>query len=985
MKTRRAIVRTTKWRRIRFTCALVLVISIGAPLPFVDAVVSAFSEAWHATGKRLALQFRSQEILPQDSKHDYAQRIQVPAGKTREITSNDPIASAIIIDPDIATAEIKGDRTVVITGLMIGATILITSGKNGRTTYAIDVERPIVVKPPKTDEERRAEHPESSSGSSTFSFTPGLNGGPSVLRFNFDYRQKLANKRTLSISSEMFRFFGGGDRALTLPLGLSFGANRLKIGFDSPTTRLDLLDSDLEISPLGFSGYTLRGLHFVSTPNSRWHGIELFAGNARPQLTLFNKGEGRLAGAIITLISSKSLRIRSGIFFVAPSRNAASVSGLDKPKGGLVLQTDVRYSPDDKTNAEGEMAYGNGGLSWRARLDVRRGSFTFNGEVSHLDSRSPMIAIGAQAGGHTSAAFNLQWQPNARFNAMVSYNRTTNAPQLGSGRVQLNSQEFVVSANYSPTRKAHLGFSINQQTISAPTSALVPFLLNLQTRSAVIKYDQLIGRHLSNNLEVRLIQSREANTDSQMNRGVNVREQLRYTSKIGSVTGFVNYRSNTSSLESLILRNPALLPLEFRAAFAADPQRFFLTNRDALPLLLNGIQLPLTRNSEAGVRFQSAFTRLNVAADMTYSAGKFGAGQQRALATSVSANLRIDAANSVQVSASRVFTFSGTASHTALTVSYAHRFGAGSGGGFQFSTLLGLGRGRIQGRVFMDLNNNGQQDPDEQGVPGMNIQLDGNKSVVTDSRGDFTFGALEPGDFDIALISDHLGVTLRASTATSQHLSLAPHQTINFNFGLTNSGFVAGRVFNDLFLTGEQSAGEAPGLGAVKLILHAVDGNTLRAPGGRQTIRIADGNGGYEFRNLAPGKYILEIDPSTLPENFSLPVNLIWPVTINPLQGFYLDLPFAAQRAVSGIVYIDRNSNGRFDPDTDQVMGGARVVAGKSEAVTSTQGLYLLRNLPAGKIDIQVSFPAQKARTVLHLDLGPEAILRTRVNLKLTE
>jgi hypothetical protein len=66
-------------------------------------------------------------------------------------------------------------------------------------------------------------------------------------------------------------------------------------------------------------------------------------------------------------------------------------------------------------------------------------------------------------------------------------------------------------------------------------------------------------------------------------------------------------------------------------------------------------------------------------------------------------------------------------------------------------------------------------------------------------------------------------------------------------------------------------------------------------------------------------------------------------------------------------------------------VGGARVVAGKSEAVTSTQGLYLLRNLPAGKIDIQVSFPAQKERTVLHLDLGPEAILRTRVNLKVTE
>lgn len=964
---------------------MLLVISIGAPLPFVDTVVSAFSDAWHAGTRVLRQQSKSQEVLPPAPQRDYAQRIQLAAGKIREVTSNDSIGSAIIIDPDIATAEIKGDRIVVIAGLTIGSTILIISGKSGRTTYAVDVGPPIVAKRPKTDDERRAEHPELSSGSSSLSFTPGLNGGPSVLRYNFDYRRKLPNSRTLRMSSEMFRFFGGGDRALTLPLGIGFGANRLKLGLDSPTTRLDVLDSELEISPLGFSGYTLRGLHFVSTPESRWRGIEIFAGNARPQLTLFSKGEGRLAGAIVPLIGSKSLRIRSGIFFVAPSQNLVQLNGLNKAKSGLVVQTDVRYAPDDKTNAEGEMAYGNGGLSWRARLDLRHGAFNFNGDVSHLDSRSPMIAIGAQAGGRTSASFSLQWQPGARFNAMASYNRTTNAPVGGSGRIQLNSREFFVSANYSPTRNAHLGFSVNQQTIAASVSTLVPFLLNLQTRSAVIKYDQILGRHLNNNLEFRFIQSHEANTDSRMNRGISLREQLRYTWRRGSLTGFVNYRSNTSSLESLILRNPALLPLEFRAAFAADPQRFFLANRNALPLLLNGIQLPLTRNSEAGMRLQSAFTRLNVAADTVYSVGKLAGSDQRTLTTSLSANLRIDAANSVQVSASHAFTFSGKGSHTALTVSYAHRFGAGSGGGFQFSKLLGLGRGRIQGCVFMDLNSNGQQDPDEQGMAGMNIQLDGSKSVVTDSRGDFTFGSLEPGDFDIALISDHLGVTLRASTATSQHLSLAPHQTINFNFGLTNNGFIAGRVFNDLLLTGEQTAGEAPGLGAVKLILHSTDVNVRTGPASNSIVRIADGNGSYDFRNLAPGKYILEIDPATLPENFGWPANMTWPITISSLQGFYLDLPFAAQRAVSGSVYIDRNGNGQFDPDTDQVVEGVRVVAGKSEAVTSRQGVYLLRNLPAGKIEIQVFFPAQKARAVLHLDLGPEAILRTRVNLKISE
>ena len=42
-------------------------------------------------------------------------------------------------------------------------------------------------------------------------------------------------------------------------------------------------------------------------------------------------------------------------------------------------------------------------------------------------------------------------------------------------------------------------------------------------------------------------------------------------------------------------------------------------------------------------------------------------------------------------------------------------------------------------------------------------------------------------------------------------------------------------------------------------------------------IQIVDGSGLYEFRNLAPGKYILEIDSATLPEDFRLPVQMSWP------------------------------------------------------------------------------------------------------------
>ncbi len=97
----------------------------------------------------------------------------------------------------------------------------------------------------------------------------------------------------------------------------------------------------------------------------------------------------------------------------------------------------------------------------------------------------------------------------------------------------------------------------------------------------------------------------------------------------GSVTGFINYRNNTPSLTSLIVRNPALLPVEFRAAFTADPVRFLRRYRDALPQLLNGVELPLARNTEAGLRLQAAFSRVNLTSEVVFSAGKLQSLSQR--------------------------------------------------------------------------------------------------------------------------------------------------------------------------------------------------------------------------------------------------------------------------------------------------------------------------------------------------------------------
>ncbi|HEV7843679.1 MAG TPA: hypothetical protein VGO69_08265, partial [Pyrinomonadaceae bacterium] len=508
----------------------------------------------------------------------------------------------------------------------------------------------------------------------------------------------MSASRTLRASGEIFNFAGRGQRGLAQPPGTNFGVNRLRLGLDSPESNLDLLDSELDISRLSFNNYTMRGLHFISTPGSRLKGLEIFAGRARPQLSFLNEGEGLLAGALAPVAQGSSWRIRAGAFFVSPQRQSSGAR-----ESGIIWHADARYAPDENTIAEAETAYANGGLSWRARLDLRRGPLNFHTELLRLDRHSPLVSIGAQTAGRRMNFFSLQWRPLPRFSSSFSYNSTTNSPLSTLRRVELNSRTLIATASYTPARGTRLGFTFNRQELEQPAALSLPLLLSLRTRTATFRYGQRIGHGWSNDFEARLIQSSEAQTTEQMVHGLGLREQLRYSWRRGSIAGFINYKNNTPSLTGLILRNPLLLPAELRPAFTADPVRFLLTNRDALPELLSGVELPTTRSTEAGLRLQAAFSRLNLASEVRYSTGEILAREQRDLLATFSVNLRLDAANSIQVSGARVFSFSGTENRTALTLSYVHRFGAGSGGGFQFSKLLGLSHGRIQGRVFFDL------------------------------------------------------------------------------------------------------------------------------------------------------------------------------------------------------------------------------------------------------------------------------------------
>lgn len=965
------------WRYARCTCALVVIVSILTPVPLAHAASAAFE---FVLQKFIPFSFQQDGVTQQQEprpSRNYVPRIKLTTGEKRELNFGEAVKTATVLDESVASAEIKGERQVTLTGVGAGETVLILSGKEVRSTYVVQVIRPAMRRPPRLNPNnvnRLNLESDPFSGIYTLYFSPGLGGAPSLARHSFEFSQKLSGGRLLRSSGELFNFFGNGERALIAPYEANFGVGRIRLGIDSASSRLDLLDSELNVSRLTFHNYTLRGPHFVSTAAFGLPGLEIFAGRARPRNSFFSHGEGTLAGALVPIVQERRLQLRAGFFFISPARGRAE-------SGAAALQVDARYAPDESTTAEAEALYSKGRLSWRARLDLKRGGLNLYAELFRLDPRSALVEVGAQSAGRRANLLGLLWRPNSRFAASFSYNTSTRSTLPIASAIELNTRAFKANVGYNLSRGSRFSFGFNQQEVETPTALALP-RLDIKTRSVNVRYGQRVNRSWSNEFEARFILSRESSTDSAVRSGLELREQLRYSWGRNSLAGFINYRSNTPSLTGLILRSPSILPDELRASFVADPARFLLMNQESLPQLLRNVELPLTRSTEAGMRFQAAFSRLNIAAETRYSLGEILARDERRLLASFTTSLKLDAANSIEFSGARSFAFGGVSSRSIMSVSFTHRFGAGSGGGFQLSSLLGLTRGRVQGRVFFDLNGNGLDDTGEPGIAGARVQLDDDTTATTDALGRFNFNAIETGEHKVAYIAADSGLNWRATNNMLRQIFLGPRETVQASFGVTNFGFLEGRVFNDLFLTGEMPAGEVPGLGGVHLTLRPVSAGALMSAPLSLTVGL---NGKYEFRNLAPGSYLLEVDRATMPADFSPPAKTSWPVTISPLQGFYLDIPLAAQRAVSGTVFVDRDNDGRFNPERDEAISNARVFAGNVEALTNERGSFILRNLPAGKLELCALLPGGRRSKSISLELGPNPIYKTAVNLIVQE
>ncbi len=818
--------------------------------------------------------------------------VQVPANRfkygvneTRDMPIATGVDSFIVVSPDIVDVRIKNRYTLTLTGKTKGETILIISFGARRQTFIIEVAgRPPMSERAKALAADQAEKvPEKTTGFLETAYTQGFGQSPSILRSTIDIRRKMSGDRTLRVGGETFKAIGGGNANQAFVSGQDFGFNRIALGVDTPKRSIDILDSQVNLSTSSLNNYTMRGFHLSDIPKASVNGapekkgLEVFAGFSRPSFSLFDSSGGKLAGVIVPVASGDTWQVRGGVIAVSPDKNYRRNNN-----GGVIGQVIAAFTPNKNISVDGEIAFSRGDLSGRARVDLKFDRFGGTAEITRLAISSPLSSIGAQAGGRSSESFSAYWRPTRRLGGSIGYNHTGVRRLINSQLSDFDRTAMYATANWRVNKAIGFNFRYLDQKIDTSIAGAAS-TFKIATRTFTFGNNIRLSRSWSNNFNARLIYSREMQSAEGLEAGFNFSEQLRYNSRGKSVTGFINYNKRSPSLVNLILRNPSLLPAQLQPIFLLDPALFLQTYRDRLNTLLYGIELPQTANLDAGVRFQTSVSRFTIAGETRYSKSEYISSRQNSINASMAVNVRLDNANSLQFTGWRGF---GSSSQSSFTISYRHTFGT-EGGGFRFGDLIGLNRGKVEGRVYNDLNGNGEDDK-EPGIAGMTIELGKGRTARTDADGRYRFSAGE-GHYDLTLVSDSLGLRLRGSTATERHIRLRSGRTETASFGLMDSGFVSGKIFNITTFTGT-----LPRLKGIKVSIRSADKST----GGILQQRITDGNGAYDFPNLRPGKYTLSIDPYSLPLDVSIPPQTTWELIVLPLQGNYFDIPLQLQQAV---------------------------------------------------------------------------------------
>ncbi len=186
---------------------------------------------------------------------------------------------------------------------------------------------------------------------------------------------------------------------------------------------------------------------------------------------------------------------------------------------------------------------------------------------------------------------------------------------------------------------------------------------------------------------------------------------------------------------------------------------------------------------------------------------------------------------------------------------------------------------------------------------------------------------------------------VRLANIWAEKAGVSKHMDFDFSFGLrmvwdtglrwqSRGGFY-GYCFYDLNSDGIKQSDEK-----------GVKGAEITGPNGKSVT--TDELGYFKFANVVGKKAILELSVKSLPKGYNPTTPTSREVEIVHGKSKRVDFGIATRSEISGLVFVDKDGNGRFDAGEEALSGVVLILDDKYKVASNLMGEFMFRKLSPG-------------------------------------
>src|SRR5580698_2109032 len=815
-------------------------------------------------------------------------QITVQAGKQTQIPASGATA-AVSLDAHVADASVE-NGVLTILGVDPGDTRVIAFDQTGlqetlvHVTPGTPVYPPGFVAPP---------NPDSESDSYEFRFSSD--------RLQFENILDLFSRqtdRTTQLHVVSATFAGQPDRASYVPSAY--------YRVTTPDSDITLLDQTVNDSPLTLQNVILRGLHFK---DDGWQFHGGYTASADFADVFIPVEKEFAAGVSYTDVLKDYLKIIPSLYFL---RSIDLADG--QQRSGLIasLLLDIDFSPDWRVKSE--IAYGRG--------------IAFAGELAHS---SPATKLSARL---TKKDLDF---PTVRSNSLPGLSADASWSQVLTNRMGLLSGATINHIDLNTIQQdSQSAYTSLRYRISHSWSAATGISYGSFSRLGYYSARTLTLPQQINFDRTRFgagFQYQFATASDSFSSGAGFRETLRLTLGRFQIGGFLDSQKDALSIESLYSQIPGL---------QQELQRLGMTavTPDQLATLLQNAAFLQSLGFSSQAQIVTVPRRLQGGASLAWSS--IGARphqmsfsyieSRNEFETSTSTDYNFTAAYSKAIHLSNQVQFSASIVKSDLTG--AEQLTQVISGSFRHTfshapAILSLQRNTsIGGTVFVDAKRTGLYENGMETVPRATVKLDGERTAVTNSRGEFRFGSVSPGNHNIEL----------QYTSERQHYFTTPQNTVTAGGSTVDFGI----AFPTTDLWGYVKDDAGNGMENIKLQITGASGDSVIS---------TDANGKFALPDVQPGSYLIQLNPETVAMGYETENLIPVQASITASLASHPVIEVPAIRVLTGSVTVYDAAAGNYIP-----LKGAVVTLSHLDksVITNDSGKFLFGHLPPGDIEIKV-------------------------------